>query len=191
MEICFVGVYSMKFGNIMRHLSLVIRHKNKVLVHCAKCGILWRGLMHDMSKFSPIEFFESARYYQGNYSPIVACRRERGRSLAWLHHKGRNRHHIEYWLDPECKEPPMMPYKFAVECVCDKLAATKTYRGRDYKPEDALAHWERSGKKVDGNPRTMKFVEVVFRDLAEHGEKYILNKKYMKATYKRICIDGE
>ena len=181
----------MKVGNILRHLSLVIRHKNKVMIHCFKCGLVWRGLAHDMSKFTPTEFFESAKYYQGSYSPIVACRRDKGMSQAWLHHKGRNRHHIEYWLDPECKEPPMMPYKFAVECICDKLAATKTYRGRDYKPEDALAHWERSGKKVEGNPRTMRFVEVVFRDLAEHGEGYILNKKYMKETYKRICLNGE
>ena len=85
----------------------------------------------------------------------------------------------------------MMPYAYAVECVCDKLAVTKTYRGKDYKPSDALAHWERTGCKVDGNPKTMKFLETVFRDLAEHGEKYVLNKKYMKKTYGSICLDGQ
>ena len=82
-----------------------------------------------------------------------------------------------------------MPYKSAVECVCDKLAATKTYNGKNYTEEKAIEHWHRYGNKVDGNPKTMRFIETVFTDLAEHGEKYILNKKYMKATYKRICID--
>ena len=181
----------MKISKLFKHFSLVVRHKNAVFIHCVKCGLFWRGLVHDMSKFTPVEFFESAKYYQGSYSPIVACRRDKGMSLAWLHHKGKNRHHIEYWLDPECAEPPMMPYKFAVECVCDKLAATKTYRGKDYKPSDALAHWVRSGSKVDGNPRTMKFVETVFRDLSEYGEKHILRKKYMKETYKRVCLDKD
>ena len=99
------------------------------------------------------------------------------------------RAHIEYWLDPECKTPPLMPYKYAVECICDKLAATKIYRGRDYTPADALAHWLRSGNKVEGNPRTMLFIETVFCDLEERGEDYILNKKYMKETYRRICLD--
>ena len=181
----------MSIGNLFKHFALVARHRHKVFVHCCKCGIIWRGLVHDLSKFSPVEFFESAKYYQGTYSPIVACRREKGVSLAWLHHKGRNRHHIEYWLDPDCEEHPMMPYEFAVECVCDKLAATKTYRGKSYRPADALEHWEHSGCRVGGNPRTMRFIETVFHDLAEHGEDYILNKKYMKATYERICIKGE
>ena len=178
----------MKIANILRHLWLVIRHKNKVFVHCLRCGLLWRGIVHDLSKFSPVEFFESAKYYAGSYSPIVNCRREEGMSLAWLHHKGRNRHHIEYWLDPECNTPPLMPYKFAVECICDKLAATKIYRGRDYTSSDALAHWMRSGNKIEGNPRTMLFVETVFRDLEAHGEDYILSRKYMKETDGRVCL---
>ena len=181
----------MGISNYFKHFALVMRHKRGVFIHCAKCGIVWRGLVHDLSKFTPVEFFESAKYFVGSYSPIVNCRRDKGMSLAWLHHKGVNRHHIEYWLDHECPEHPMMPYKYAVECICDKLAATKTYRGKDYKPSDALAHWIRSGSKVEGNPRTMLFVETVFRDLEEHGEDYILNKKYMKATYKRVCLDGK
>ena len=84
-----------------------------------------------------------------------------------------------------------MPYKYAVECVCDKLSATKTYSGKNYTPDKALAHWIRYGNKVPGNPKTMRFIETVFRDLAENGEKHVLNKKYMKSTYKRICIDEE
>ncbi len=177
----------MLITNIFKHAALVIRHKNKVLVHCAKCGLLWRGLIHDLSKFSPVEFFESAKYFQGNRSPITICRKDKGVSLAWLHHKGRNKHHIEYWLDQDAEVTPMMPYKYAVECICDKLAATKTYNGKNYTPEKALAHWKRVGIKVDGNPKTMAFIERVFTDLQDYGEKHILNKKYMKETYKEIC----
>ncbi len=177
----------MKILNAFKHTSLVLRHKNKVFIHCLKCGIAWRGIVHDLSKFSPTEFFESVEFYQGNRSPIGVCRRTRGVSYAWLHHKGRNKHHIEYWLDPDCEVTPLMPYKYAVECVCDKLAATKTYAGKSYTDDKALWHWEKYGNKVNGNPKTMAFVEQVFRDLAEHGEKYILNKKYMKKTYNAIC----
>ena len=173
----------MKLLNPFKHFMLVARHRHKVFVHCAKCGILWRGLVHDLSKFSPTEFFESARYYQGNRSPIGVCRRANGVSHAWLHHKGRNKHHIEYWLDGDCPVTPVMPYKYAVECICDKLAATKTYAGADYTPDKLIMHWERYGNKVDGNPKTMRFIETVFRDICEHGEKYVLNKKYMKRTY--------
>ena len=173
--------------NLFRHIGLVIRHKSRVFVHCAKCGLLWQGIWHDMSKFSPEELFESARYFHGKRSPIGVCREKTGMSRAWLHHKGRNKHHIEYWLDGDCEVTPLMPYKYAVECICDKLAAAKTYNKKEYTDGISLKHWEKHGRKVEGNPKTMLFIETVFRDLAEHGEKYVLNKRYMRATYDRIC----
>ena len=173
--------------NAIKHFFLILRHKRMVFRHCAKCGLIWQGLIHDLSKFSATEFFESVKYFKGYRSPIGVCRREKGVSLAWLHHKGRNKHHIEYWLDDDCETPPLMPYRYAVECVCDKIAATKIYNGRSYTPDMAMAHWVRYGSKVKGNPRTMKFVETVFSDLAEYGEKYVLNKKYMRATYDKIA----
>lgn len=178
-------------GKIFKHLALVTRHRWRVFLHCVKCGIPMRGLLHDLSKFSPAEFFESARYYQGNRSPIGVCRRENGRSLAWLHHKGRNPHHIEYWFDEDCEVHPMMPYKYAVECICDKLAATKTYAGKDYKENMPLRHWTAYGSSVSGNERTKAFIVKVFSDLTVLGEKAILNSKYMKKTYAEICLGGE
>ena len=177
----------MIINNIFKHLTLVLKHKNRVLINCTKCGIFFRGLMHDLSKFSPTEFFESVKYYQGDRSPIGACRRATGMSNAWLHHKGRNKHHIEYWLDPECAVTPMMPYKYAVECVCDKLAATRVYAGKNYSTNLPLLHWHKYGCKVDGNPKTMMFVEQVFVDVEKYGEKYVLNKAYMRKKYEEIC----
>ena len=173
--------------NIFKHTALIFRHKWKVFIHCARCGIIWRGIVHDLSKFSPEEFFESAKYYQGNRSPIGVCRRETGVSRAWLHHKGRNKHHIEYWTDFDMEVNPVMPYKYAVECICDKLAATKTYNGKAYTTEKAIEHWHRYGNKINGNPKTMLFIETVFTDLNIYGEKHVLNKRYLKDTYNRIC----
>ena len=175
--------------NLLSHLWLVTKHRTRVFINCSKCGLVWRGLVHDLSKFSPTEFFESVKYYQGNRSPIGACRRATGMSHAWLHHKGRNKHHIEYWLDDECAQTPIMPYEYAVECVCDKLAATVTYAGKGYSRDMPLNHWYKYGNKVNGNPRTMKFIEEVFIDIRDHGEAYVLSKKYMKNKYNSICND--
>ena len=176
--------------NFFGHLSVVTKHKWRVFINCYRCGIPFRGIIHDLSKFSPTEFFESVRYFQGNRSPIGACRRATGKSYAWLHHKGRNKHHMEYWLDGECKEHPLMPYKYAVECMCDKLAATRVYAGKNYSRDLPLLHWNKYGCKVACNPRTLAFAEQVFRDVEIHGEKFVLNKRYMKKTYEKICIDG-
>ena len=176
----------LRLSNVFKHLALVTRHRHAVLINCIKCGIPVRGLLHDLSKFSPTEFFESARYYLGNRSPISACRRTTGMSRAWLHHKGRNRHHIEYWQDDDAEMHPLMPYKFAVECVCDKLAATKVYNGKEYSVEKPLWHFERYGCKVDTNEKNLRFIREVFCDLQDFGERCILNKKYMKRKYREI-----
>lgn len=181
----------MKFGNIFKHFWLIVRHKHRVFINCARCGLVWRGVVHDLSKFSPTEFFESAKFYQGNRSPIGVCRRATGVSYAWLHHKGKNKHHIEYWLDPDCSVTPLMPYKYAVECVCDKLAATRTYKGKNYDTSAPIEHWYRYGNKVDGNPKTMAFIERVFLDVREHGERFVLNRKYMKRIYEEITYENE
>jgi len=178
----------LKLRNFFEHLRVIIRHRHRVFVHCVKCGIPIRGLLHDLSKFTPEEFFESVKYYTGYRSPIGVCRRETGMSRAWLHHKGRNKHHIEYWYDQDCKIQPLMPYKYAVECFCDKLAATKIYKGREYNTSMPLEHWTRYGHTAPGNPRTMAFLEKLFLDLEAHGEKYVLNNRYMKATYQEICL---
>ncbi|MBE6635659.1 MAG: catalase [Ruminococcaceae bacterium] len=169
-----------------KHTALVMRHKHKVLIGCFKCGIPLRGFLHDLSKFSPAEFIESVRYFQGNRSPIGVCRREKGYSSAWLHHKGRNPHHLEYWSDSECPIQPPMPYKYAVECICDKISATKTYAGKSYHTGMPLEHWNRYHPKTPCNEKNLEFITRVFEDLKEHGEKYILNRKYMKALYSEI-----
>jgi len=102
--------YSIK--NFFRHLSVVNRHRFKVFCLCCKVGIPLQGLVHDLSKYSPIEFLEGVKYFQGTYSPIQNCKMDIGYSPAWLHHKGRNKHHYDYWYDFNAPEnTPIIPFK--------------------------------------------------------------------------------
>ena len=181
----------MYLTNLFKHIALVLHHKRLVLIHCTKCGLFWRGLVHDTSKFSREELFESAKYFRGYRSPIGVCRQETGMSRAWLHHKGRNKHHLEYWYDYDCEVQPLMPYKYAVECVCDKLAATKTYSGKDYTTDKPHLHWQKYGRNTPANPKILAFFDRVFLDIKDKGEKAVLNKKYMKETYERICLSDD
>lgn len=86
-----------------------------------------------------------------------------------------------------------MPYKYMVECVCDKLAATRIYAGNkpDYPKDKPLAHFKRFCRADVMNPKTALFIETVFTDLQTLGEDGVLNKKYMKATYDRVCLGKE
>ena len=99
--------------NIIKHFITITKHKWLVLILCIKAGIPWRGIVHDLSKYSPTEFIESVKYYQGDHSPITECKKENGYSKAWLHHKGRNKHHYEYWYDREAPDQtPMIPVSY-------------------------------------------------------------------------------
>ena len=61
--------------NFFGHLHTVNKHRFKVFILCCKCGFIWRGLTHDLSKYSPVEFFEGVKYYAGGKkSPILNCK---------------------------------------------------------------------------------------------------------------------
>lgn len=135
-------------------LLLITRHRHKVIAHCKQAGILWQGLRHDLSKYSPTEFIPGVKYYQGNRSPNEKEREILGYSLAWLHHKGRNRHHFEYWTDYNPVEkkvmPVKMPARFLVEMFCDRLAASKIYKGEQYTDQAPLEYFQNStARKMD------------------------------------------
>lgn len=177
-------------NNFFKHLRLITKHRHQVFVLCCKCGLFWRGLVHDISKFSWVEFSEGVKYFNGKHSPISECRKQNGYSLAWLHHKGRNKHHFEYWYDEQNKVQMNIPYKYAVENVCDHIAASKCYNGKDYSPKLVLEYWQKTKNYVSTNNTMKTFFDKVFFDFAENGEKYILNKKYMKKTYNDIVTNS-
>lgn len=158
------------------HFCTITRHKILVMRECFKVGLYKQGLLHDLSKYSWTEFRVGCKYYQGNRSPNNAEREEKGLSLAWLHHKGRNKHHYEYWidygLDGSKKLIGMkMPVKYVVEMFLDRIAASKVYRGCKYRDCDPLEYFIKGG--TEGyvmHPETKELLEKLLHMLAEEGE---------------------
>lgn len=157
-----------------KHFCTITRHRWKVRSHCFRVGLYWRGLTHDLSKYSPTEFWTGAKYYQGTRSPNSYERELYGYSAAWMHHKGRNRHHYEYWTDmnreTKCYEPVPMPRRYFVEMVMDRRAACMTYQGKAYRDDSALQYFERSREKDLMHPETSRQLRFILGMLAEKGE---------------------
>lgn len=155
---------------IFAHLKTVHTHRKWVLYYCRLAGIPWRGLVHDLSKYSSTEFWESVRYYQGTSSPINAAKADKGYSEAWLHHKGRNKHHWAYWSDnfSEGFKIHEMPEKYFVEMVCDFLAAGRAYSGDKFTYAGELEWWkhDREAGNAAMNPKNKQMLDVIFNTLA-------------------------
>ncbi len=175
--------------NIIKHFCLITKHKILVFRLCVKAGIPWRGLVHDLSKYSPTEFWESAKYYNGKRSPISICREKNGYSNAWLHHKGRNKHHAEYWTDYDLKDNPyiIIPFKYACELICDQQAAGMAYQGKNWTKEYELGYWNRRKENLEVNDKIKNFIEKVHTEVAKNGIDKTINKKNLKKWYEE-CV---
>ena len=176
----------MKYQNIWKHFCLVSRHKWEVFKLCCRAGIPLRGLLHDLSKFSPSEFIESVKYYNGHRSPLAVSREINGYSKAWLHHKGRNRHHWEYWIDGYINGGYgcIIPFRFACEMICDMIAASKVYQGPKYTFQSPLRYFEAQTYGRFVHPQIQDFMRAVFTAYAEEGPAAI-NKQNLSAFYKK------
>lgn len=153
--------------------------------NCFKVGLIWQGLTHDLSKFSPAEFIPGVKYYQGFRSPQALEREKVGYSTAWLHHKGRNKHHFEYWTDAKAGGGTVyidMPPKYFAEMICDRIAASKVYKGKEYTDSSALEYFAAGKDGADMNPKTKERLEYYLTLLSEKGEKAMF--KELKAFVK-------
>ncbi len=172
------------FTKILKHFHTVNKHRFKVFLLCCRVGIPIQGLFHDLSKYSKEEFWESVKYYQGDVSPIRNCKIQEGYSKAWLHHKGRNKHHYEYWYDYNLKEPtPMIPFRYVLEMICDSFAAGMTYQGKKWTQEYQLSYWNRVKDEARMKPEIKKLLTTVYETVAKKGLKAGLNRKYIKNLY--------
>ena len=162
----------------LQHLKTINHHKKLVRQGCFKVGLYKQGLLHDLSKYSPTEFLVGCQFYQGTRSPNNAEREVKGYSAAWLHHKGRNRHHYEYWLDYSTNPDEgiigmKMPVKYVVEMFIDRVAASKNYMKDKYTDDAPLEYYEkgaaRLGKMI--HPETAELLHHLLKMLAEEGEE--------------------
>ncbi len=161
----------------LAHFKTITRHRNLVCRYCLRLGLVWQGLTHDLSKYSPVEFWRGAKYYQGTRSPNDRERMETGYSLAWLHHKGRNRHHLEYWVD-YLIEPDgsvgfggnKMPMRYVAEMFCDRIAASKVYLGDKYTDAAPYNYYAASKQRIPIHPETGAEIEEMLRVLRDEGE---------------------
>ena len=179
---------------IKEHFMTITRHRHLVIKHCKKCGILWQGLRHDLSKYSPTEFWEGIHFYKPDKSPNVGARESNGYSRAWLHHQGRNKHHFEYWLDynpvSRKKEPVRMPVRYVVEMFCDRIAASKIYFGKDYDDSKPLMYFYKGKGKIFMHPQTAALLERLLKKLEADGEDnaFLYVRKVIKPGAKKKGI---
>ena len=171
---------------LIKHLITITKHRNMVVRLCFKAGIGFQGLFHDLSKYSWTELRVGAKYYTGTRSPNAYERDEYGYSSAWLHHKGRNKHHFEYWVDfsPKTRtnQAVPMPLNYLVESLCDRIAACKVYKGKNYHDGSALDYFEKSSDSKLMHPQSAEILRGWMQMLESQGEKATL--RYVKGLVK-------
>ena len=174
--------------NAWHHFLTITHHKLVVMEGCFKVGLFKQGLLHDLSKYSWEEFRTGVKYYQGTRSPNAAEKEEKGYSSAWLHHKGRNLHHFEYWIDysinPGCKLVGMkMPKKYVAEMVIDRISASKNYLKEQYNDGSALVYYLNGRHMMLIDDEADYLARYLLTMLDMRGEEYLLH--YMKHTLLR------
>ena len=170
--------------NFFGHLFTVLKHKYWVSYYAFQLGIPVRGVLHDLSKFHPVEFFESVKYYTGTSSPIDECKKANGYSKAWMHHKGHNKHHYEYWQDnfDNGGTPLCMPLKETLEMLCDYLGAGRAYNGKNFTFEKEYEWWiAKSAKPLAMHEVQKKFFTRVFEHMV--NTRQLASKEYLEAIY--------
>lgn len=172
-----IGIMN-KWQKITGHLKTINRHKARVTALCFRCGLYKQGLLHDLSKYSPEELKTGFRYYQGYRSPIDAQKEAEGFSTSWLHHKGRNKHHWEYWLDHNKDGifPVQMPFNYVAEMFCDRTAASMTYLKDQYTDSSALEYYEKNKDITMFHPETEKQLVWLLTYQKNHGLDATLKK---------------
>lgn len=170
------------------HFFTITRHRNLVMKNCFRAGIFFQGFFHDLSKYSPTEFYVGVLHYQGYRSPNEGEREEYGYSKAWMHHKGRNKHHFEYWTDynPVTKEitPVQMPTKYVIEMFCDRVAACKIYKKNHYTNHAPLEYYKHGPVKRMIHPESARQLEKLLTMLSKNGEletfRYIRKVRFFR-----------
>lgn len=163
--------------DFFKHFKTVCKHKYWVFRYSLLAGIPIRGLVHDLSKFSPTEFLTSVEYYTGKQSPVNVERNLKQYSTIWLHHRGRNPHHFEYWVDKRSVGKNFslvvvpMPFKYALEMICDWLGAGRAYLGKDFSMAKQVEFFDTATFSPFIHPQTKEFVRLMYEELLKAQDK--------------------
>lgn len=168
------------FKNSIGHFKTITNHKRLVMKYCFKVGLYKQAVLHDLSKYSWTEFKTGIKYYNGSVSPNGIEKRTVGVSEAWLHHKGRNKHHFEYWLDygmdPSKGIIGMeMPKKYVIEMFIDRMCACINYEKDKYTDESPLIYYNRGKNHYILHENTREMLEMLLEKLAKDGQKTTLD----------------
>ena len=151
------------------------------MIECFKVGLIWRGMIHDISKFSFDEFIPYANYFYGKKDNDIS----RGRNstgyykptdtgdlafdFAWLLHQKRNRHHWQWWILPEDSggiKVLEMGYNDTYEMISDWIGAGKA-QGHLSPKEDRLFEVRRwygaNMDKMQLHPNTRSKIESIIK----------------------------
>ena len=145
----------------LKLIKRVLTHKYYVAKYCFQIGLYWQGITHDLSKFSFTEFSRAIKYWDDKISSLANERKILGYSQTFLHHRGRNPHHYEYWIHSldDGGVPARMPKKYVLELICDYLAAAKTY-GAD--PRKEYIWWAKQQSHMKIHKETKDYITEVF-----------------------------
>lgn len=175
----------MKF---FKHLKVVLKHKYNVFRYASKLGIFWTGLVHDLSKFRPVEFLRSVKYFDGRRSPTIIERKEHDNfSYICVAHTGRNKHHWQYWVDYTRDDIVVnkIPFKHALEYVADVLSASKVYNPKDFNLMVAHNYFRDHSQTYLMHPATKEFILWCIKEAYDSGFKAV-KKKFTKIKYEEI-----
>lgn len=175
-------------SNFFKHLVLITKHRHQVIRNGFHMGIFFHTLKHDLSKYSPSEFIPSYKNYKGTSSPVFETRKQHnGYSPVAVHHTNRNKHHYEYWVDfyRGYALTIALPYKYAVEYVCDMMAASKTYDKKHFSGKVVYDYFVAREDYFILHPATKEFIKTCFLRYEESKFKN-LKKKETKKLYNEI-----
>ena len=181
---------------LFKHIKTIMTHRKYVRKMCFKMGIPWRGLVHDLSKYSIAEL-RIAKYYTGTKSPHQVCREQIGYSPSWNHHYHVNKHHFQFWWDEDENGkiiPAKMPYKYVIESLCDMVGASKAYNKNNWEPKMLWDYWTSKCKdKRIMHKESCYLVEKLLWNYYQLGEKDFLKwykqaKKDLKKEYNNGTI---
>lgn len=150
----------------LKYLSYVLRHKWFVFLAACRLGIPWRGLVHDLSKFRPSEWFPYVEHFHGRkakpwrdstgyYKPTDTG--DPAFDFAWFLHQKRNQHHWQWWTLPEdgggLKVLPMSD-----ACRREMLADWRG-AGRAQGKPDTLTWYAKNREKMTLHPDARAWIE--------------------------------